>query len=187
MQLAVVRHLPTLWNKNELLQGKRDIPIDQASIPLFDKSIEENKRLLEKLEPFELILASNLSRTKQTADVYGYESIKEPLIDELDFGEFEGKPKQELTQQYDWIHHPRTMTLGENMVDFEKRLQAFCDRYQRYNRILVFGHGSWIRGLLSLQQHGSIQNMNKITVENNELFQLFIMSRREQGDRCSYL
>ena len=45
-----------------------------------------------------IILASTLKRTQQTAQMYGMNVVIEPLLDELDFGEFEGRPKEELTQ-----------------------------------------------------------------------------------------
>ena len=96
MQITLIRHLPTEWNVNTWLQGRQDIEI----LPITDRDqleIVKNQNNLSRLQPFDLILASTLKRTQQTAQMYGMNVVIEPLLDELDFGEFEGRPKEELT------------------------------------------------------------------------------------------
>ena len=58
-----------------------------------------NQQTLNSFMPFDLILASTLKRTQQTAQMYGMNVVIEPLLDELDFGEFEGRPKEELIRE----------------------------------------------------------------------------------------
>ena len=47
----------------------------------------KNQNNLSRLQPFDLILASTLKRTQQTAQMYGMNVVIEPLLDELDFGD----------------------------------------------------------------------------------------------------
>jgi broad specificity phosphatase PhoE len=175
MQITVIRHLPTEWNKKTWLQGRRDIGLSQVSEEL-SKGIEDNRKVLENLAPFDLILASTLQRTHQTANLYGYTYEIEGLLDELDFGTFEGVPKQKLIEKYgeEWFENPRELVLGESIKDLEKRILLFLDKYQKYTNILAFGHGSWIRAMISYANYGDINQMNKIEVVNNACITLSI-------------
>lgn len=172
MEITVIRHLPTEWNRKQVLQGKKDIPI----LPLTEKEqskIAENLQLIqEKL--FDLVLCSTLGRTMQTAEHYGQKAIPEPLLDELDFGSFEGRPKKELVSIYGelWSEKPAEIILGESLVNLETRIKLFLTKYSHMSQLLVFGHGSWIRALKSYHQYGHINAMNKTTVKNNECISL---------------
>lgn len=173
MQLTLIRHLPTEWNKNQKLQGKRDIEISLVTEDVL-AGIEENKRLLKLLAPFDRVLASTLKRTHQTAYLYGYTCETEALLDELDFGVFEGEPKVKLLERYkdSWIEKPEELVLGESLQNFAGRIVSFLEKYKDQKNVLVFGHGSWIRAAVSLSRFGHINNMNKIMVENNECITL---------------
>ena len=173
MQITLIRHLPTEWNVNTWLQGKQNIEI----LPITDRDqleMVKNQSNLNRLQPFDIILASTLKRTQQTAQLYGMNVVTEPLLDELDFGEFEGKPKEELIKELGdrWLENPRELQLGENVVHLENRIVHFIKKYQSYDNILVFGHGSWIRAFISLVQNGHINRMNRIHVSNNKCITL---------------
>lgn len=169
MQIILIRHLPTEWNVNTWLQGRRDIDILPLTVEV-QRQIERNKQELKELAPIQFVLASTLKRTQQTAKRYGFEAKTDSLLDELDFGPFEGRPKKELINEMgrSWINQPRNLILGESLTDFESRVITFLDKYKEESRILVFGHGAWIRALLSFVRNGHINEMNKITVQNNE-------------------
>lgn len=172
MDIAIIRHFQTAWNIKGLLQGKRDIPISLPLSNMTRSQMKENKQQLKKLLPFDSIITSELLRTKQTAKLYGYHNtITEPLLNELDFGTFEGKRKAELLNKYknEWLFSPLDLDLGESLFHFQNRIITFLQKYKDAPSILIFGHGSWTRALLSIQEIGTIQNMNKITVNNNEL------------------
>jgi broad specificity phosphatase PhoE len=168
MIITLIRHLPTEWNKRTWLQGRRDINLSPITED-FKIQISRNQQLIKKLPPFDLVLASTLRRTHQTAMLYGCQPETEGLLDELDFGPFEGRPKEELIETYGdkWIQNPKDLILGESIKNLEKRVLLFLDKYKEFNHILVFGHGSWIRALVSYLNHGDINKMNTINVENN--------------------
>ena len=173
MQITLIRHLPTEWNVNTWLQGRQDIEI----LPITDRDqleMVKNQNNLSRLQPFDLILASTLKRTQQTAQMYGMNVVIEPLLDELDFGDFEGRPKEELTRELgnSWLENPRELQLGESVIHLENRIVHFIEKYESYDNILVFGHGSWIRAFISLVQNGHINRMNRIHVPNNKCITL---------------
>ena len=173
MQITLIRHLPTEWNVNTWLQGRQDIEI----LPITDRDqleIVKNQNNLSRLQPFDLILASTLKRTQQTAQMYGMNVVIEPLLDELDFGDFEGRPKEELITELGnrWLENPRELQLGESVIHLENRIVHFIKKYESYDNILVFGHGSWIRAFISLVQNGHINRMNRIHVPNNKCITL---------------
>lgn len=169
MELTLIRHLPTEWNVKGVLQGSQDIPILEVSNA--DKEeIEKNKTRLK--QHYSLILTSALTRTQQTARAYGYEHYEiEPLLDELHFGEFEGKEKTLLIEIHKkkWYTNPRDIVLGEKIVDLETRVLAFVEKYKDYESVLVFGHGSWIRACLSYIRFSNVNKMNQFEIKNNQL------------------
>lgn len=168
MRITLIRHLPTEWNRKTWLQGRRDIDISPLEHS-FLTEIAKNQKILELEFPFDLVLASTLKRTHQTAQHYGYRCETESLLDELDFGLFEGQPKKKLIETYgvDWVENPKSLILGESIQNLEDRIETFLKKYKNYRKLLVFGHGSWIRAILSYSQFGHINNMNKIEVRNN--------------------
>ncbi|WP_449536632.1 histidine phosphatase family protein [Ferdinandcohnia sp. Marseille-Q9671] len=171
MELTLIRHLPTEWNRRGVLQGSRDIPIlEPCEADIED--IEKNKTHLEKKGPFSIVVTSSLIRTQQTAHAYGYEQYQiEPLLNELHFGEFEGKEKKRLIESHKevWYTNPRMIVLGEKVVDLEKRMLLFLQTYSEYDSVLVFGHGSWMRACMSHLEFGTINKMNQIEIKNNQL------------------
>ncbi|WP_144462315.1 histidine phosphatase family protein [Siminovitchia fortis] len=175
MQVTFIRHLSTEWNKKTWLQGRRDIRISSVTENDLHK-IKKNKEHLESLAPFDLILASTLKRTQETARLYGYEPEIEHLLDELDFGTFEGLPKKKLIEKLGskWVDHPLDITLGEPVRDLEKRIISFMQKYKSRKKILAFGHGAWIRGALSYVNYGDINQMNKMEVKNNDCLTIHI-------------
>ncbi|MEH7254402.1 histidine phosphatase family protein [Neobacillus niacini] len=177
MQITLIRHLPTEWNKKTLLQGRRDIGLSQVSEEVA-KGIAMNQKVLEEMSPFDLVLASTLKRTHQTALLYGYKYESEGLLDELDFGPFEGIPKAKMIDKYGdiWFENPKELVLGESIKNFEDRIVQFLVKYKEFSTILVFGHGSWIRALLSYAQCGHINKMNKVEVLNNSCHTLVVNS-----------
>jgi broad specificity phosphatase PhoE len=172
MEITLIRHLPTEWNKNQILQGRRDIPL----LPLTEENQKEITTNLTQLKEksFDFILCSSLRRTKQTAELYGYSPDTELLLDELDFGPFEGKSRDELLSVHGkkWMETPKDLILGESLSNLEKRIIAFLDKYKEAENVLVFGHGSWMRAMKSYYRHGHINHMNKTIVKNNECLTL---------------
>lgn len=171
-EILAVRHLPTSLNQRGILQGliDEDIVIPSAELLV---AVESNRVRLKEFGPFDFILTSSLRRTISTARVYGFcRSIEEPLLNELNFGEYEGRYKSEMQAEVgkQWRNEPQHLILGESLLDLECRVRAFLEKYNGCHRVLLFGHGAWMRAMLSLSIHGDIKRMNKMTVDNNTLY-----------------
>ncbi|WP_077618498.1 histidine phosphatase family protein [Bacillus sinesaloumensis] len=183
MELTLIRHLPTRWNELGVLQGSKDIPILEVN-DTNKLAIDENKQKLK--QKYSLVLTSTLIRTQQTAKAYGYEDFKlEPLLNELNFGEYEGKEKKLLIDAHssDWFSQPRKLELGERLVDLENRMLTFIKKYKQYESILVFGHGSWIRACLSHYRYGTINKMNQFEIKNNQLLTIEVREEEFEIER----
>lgn len=169
MSLVFIRHLPTAYNQQNLLQGLRDEPILPTTSEL-DAVIASNQRQLNSMDDFSKIFCSPLRRTKESAMAYGYRAQIEPLLMELDFGRYEAKPRQTLMDEVgeQWLNDPSHLALGEPIADLLTRVQAFMIRYEN-EHILSFAHGAWMRAARAWHEESSLDSMNQITIANNAL------------------
>jgi broad specificity phosphatase PhoE len=176
MRLAILRHLPTAWNVQRLLQGRRDepiLPVPQAQCSDLRQALA---RALQQDSPAK-VLVSELRRTHETAAVFGYHnSVTEPLLNELDFGPYEGKTRDTLLAEQGpkWLHEPENLTLGEPLLDLAQRVKTFLSKYaDTPSLIMAFGHGAWMRALWSIAADaGSLTRMNQRHIPNNALLSL---------------
>lgn len=175
MKLIGIRHLPTKFNTSGLLQGGIDNPI--ATVDEFQSDIiKKNKDILAGFA-IDRVVVSGLIRTRQTALAYGYNDfIIDHMTNEINFGIFEGKPKELLLKQYswEWENDVTRIPFGEAMVDFKNRLEVFVQTCRRFNTVLLFGHGFFMRALRSFIVFGEISRMNQFTIDNNCIFTIDI-------------
>ena len=173
MELLLIRHLPTQYNNSGILQGHLDIDIEPPN-PEQLLQITDNQKKIHQVGSIDRVLCSNLNRTAQTALAYGYDEItciREPLLNELDFGCYEGLPRQEMWDALGeaWWQNPEYLILGEPVLALQQRITELLEKYDQAERLLLFSHGAWTRALLSYSQTGSISDMNQMTVNNNDL------------------
>lgn len=170
MKIFLIRHLETAFNQKGVLQGRRDIPILTPSLQTKEQ-IRSNRVSLEKEKGFDHILISRLKRTRMTAELYTEKHCTvEPLLDELDFGHYEGLKKETLLAEQDqWLTAPASLTLGEPLLSLENRISQFLLKYEKANSLLVFGHGAWMRAFISYVEQGNIGNMNNFNIANNQI------------------
>jgi probable phosphoglycerate mutase len=79
--LALIRHAPTAWSREGRMQGRSDVPL---ALPLPDWHWPE------ALDGFRVI-ASPLARAVETARLLGVAAAPEPLLTEMDWGDWEGE------------------------------------------------------------------------------------------------
>jgi len=175
MELFLIRHLQTEYNRKGILQGTKDSPILEPSIETL-LEIKKNKQKTLNFQSFDAIVASEFQRTQMTAIHYGYASDfrVEKLLNELNFGSYEGQNKKQLLSEQGelWINNPQQLILGEPLSQLAERVHEFINCYQAKQKVLVFGHGSWLRALYSIATYGNIDKMNQFSIANNELLQL---------------
>jgi probable phosphoglycerate mutase len=98
---AVIRHMPTAWNKTGRMQGRSDPPLDPDAAP--------DWRLPRELAEF-AFLTSPLARAKATAERLGVAAKIEPRLTEMDWGAWEGRTLADLRGEF-----------GPAMADLEMR------------------------------------------------------------------
>jgi len=169
LSFYIIRHLPTPWNLEKKLQGTKDISITPPDTNTLNK-IKQNLKVFESID-FDHVLVSQLKRTRETAKQYGYSTVdEEPLINELNFGEFEGKSKAQMLSKVgdDWYEDATKLILGETLLNFEHRMFLFNEKYKN-KTVLIFAHGAVTRALIALSEDNTIKTMNKREVQNNSL------------------
>ena len=158
MRLLLATHAETEWNAQGRYQGHTDIP-------LHERGHRQAEGLRERLarEPLQAVIASDLCRARQTAEIvaapHGLAVASEPRLRELSFGQWEGQSHADV-QRTDPIalaawradplrFHPPG---GESMAELAARLQAFLDDLSAStdDAVLLVGHRGAMRVLLCL-------------------------------------
>ena len=89
--LYIVRHGETQWNKEKIVQGHTDIPLNDTGKEQAQAQSEHLKHI-----HFDAVYASDLIRAKQTAEILLRERklaiITTQMLRERNFGDYEGKP-----------------------------------------------------------------------------------------------
>jgi enolase len=158
MQLTIIRHGQSQWNKLNLFTGSKDID-------LTDEGIIEAKNCINN-EKFDVAFTSNLKRAYKTCEIIkketnqNYNIIKNDELNERDYGDLTGKNKSETIEIYGenqvklWrrsvdIRPPN----GENLLDVIKRVEKYFNNVIKpeiisNKKILIVAHGNSIRALL---------------------------------------
>ena len=93
MELYIVRHGQTVWNVENKVQGRTDIPLNEEGIRQAEKLAE-----VLKDTPLDLVITSPLSRAwvtgKTVADSHGIPCLTDDRLIEMCFGEFEGTDRR---------------------------------------------------------------------------------------------
>lgn len=127
MQLILIRHGETLWNKEGRIQGTSDVELSDAGI-------EQARRLALSLKDAEIgaIHASPLKRAYRTAEIingfHGKTIEVHSELMEMDQGDFEGLSFRELMAREKeflrrWVSDPASVRMprGESLEDLQKR------------------------------------------------------------------
>ncbi|OCW55609.1 histidine phosphatase family protein [Hoeflea olei] len=169
MLLYVIRHGQTDYNKEDRLQGARDIPLNDTG----RAQATGNGRTLAGLESLELPLpefdwvASPLGRTRETMELVRKAAGLEPrdyrtdqLLIELSFGDWEGHTLEEVA-----AHSPHLIEQREQgKWDFRPpgaRAESYAMLAQRIDRFLetvtrptiCVAHGGVVRALFNRIGH----------------------------------
>lgn len=160
MKVYFVRHGETNWNKEKKIQGQVDIPLNDFGIHLAQKTKDGLKDVI-----FDCCFTSPLSRAYQTAQIIleGREVpiIKEECIEEMSFGEYEGKcilkKKGEIPDSFeDFFIAPGKYVPpkgGESIRHLVDRTEKFIERIKKDKElqdktILVTTHGAALGAML---------------------------------------
>lgn len=148
MRLILLRHGETLWNMEARLQGHANSCLSPKGI----NQVMAIKERIQLLSPSRII-TSDLGRTVQTAEIVGHpEAVREPLLRELNMGEWTGRRKSELIKNHEekyksWRSGTYTPPKGENWFDFCDRIGSSLREwvYKEDNDLLAVVHSGVIR------------------------------------------
>jgi broad specificity phosphatase PhoE len=156
LSITLVRHGESTWNELGLVQGHDN------SAQLTARGREQAQAAAESLRElgFQALVASDLDRARETAEivgsVLGLEVTTDPLLRERGFGVVEGHPISELTPSMSGIEHAIMVDAetsapgGETFRDVVARAELFVKRMldeRPRERVLVVTHGGTIRAL----------------------------------------
>ncbi len=160
MKIALVRHGETDWNKNNMIQGQSDIPLNQTGLLQAEKTAD----WLAKNGPWDCLYSSGLSRARKTAEIISdglnMRLIIRELLVERRFGALEGLTVAEREQRFpNRLQEEASVPGLEIRRDFRERVvkefEAIIMETTGSN-IIIVSHGGWINQLLSHLSDGAI-------------------------------
>ncbi|MCP3683233.1 MAG: histidine phosphatase family protein [bacterium] len=172
-RLLIVRHGETDYNRQNRIQGQKDISLNK-------RGLEEAVMVASRLSRvnFIQVISSDLSRAWETARIISSKRNVVPVADkrlrELGFGDLEGHKWDEIKKLY-----PMTLKLWENLqispvpngeppFNLIQRVKEFISTipYRKNNPIVIVAHGGSIRTMISLLTSTPIGEAQKIKLNN---------------------
>lgn len=193
MEIYIVRHGRTVWNKAGLIQGSSDVELLQEGI---DMAIETGKGLAEV--EFDAVYSSPLSRAVHTAELIMEAREEEDRKDiqinmhlsEMGFGVCEGEiyvpPGEEGGMLEGFWDSPDTYEApegGDSFADVIERAAEFIKYVESVHsddeRILVVAHAAMNQALMSVIEGREIKDFWKY---GKQLNCAVAIAERENGE-----
>ena len=167
MEVYIIRHGKTDWNKECRFQGARDIPLNE-------EGREAARKLGQRLKDihFDAVFSSPLSRAYETACIVAGGAQKNALLTEISFGEFEGvpfdqwmdtdEPRKYFFKEPAKYRPPKggeTFTSG--MERGEKFIHTVLEPLYKENpsaRVMVVAHGAILAALMTVLENRGLEN-----------------------------
>lgn len=149
MEIYVVRHGETGYNKMGLLQGNTNIPLNENG----KKQAFNAKNALKNIS-FDVVISSPLLRAFETAQIIAPNHIikTDSRLIERYLGSYEGKPSRIYNQTQYHDYKENCIDQGvEGICNLIERVRNFMDELrEKYpdQTILLVTHGGWINALL---------------------------------------
>ncbi|MCK4968049.1 MAG: histidine phosphatase family protein [Candidatus Aenigmarchaeota archaeon] len=184
--IYVVRHGQTEYNVLGRMQG-------QIDTPLTDEGYKNAFLVADRLSKikFDHIYSSDLGRAFITAHVIAEKLnlenriVREKKLREQNFGEFNGKPRDELKNTKFFGNPNHTPKDGENFENMQKRIVKFIlslEHLHKDKTALVVTHGGCINALKGYFDKASLKKC--LTNKNcNEYIGKFVI---DNGNLISY-
>ncbi|MBO9634946.1 MAG: histidine phosphatase family protein [Chitinophagaceae bacterium] len=177
LKIFLLRHGETAYNAdNNRYCGRTDIPLTEKGM----KQAEEVRRQLEGIA-FVQVFSSPLQRAYTTASIAsGKEVIKDQRLIEADFGEWEGKTKEEFMAENEslwlnWMRDPaihRAGGTGESGAEIVARVDDFFRSLQfQYSEgnIMVVAHNGINRLYMAHKLGMPLRNYRQLVQQNSSI------------------
>jgi probable phosphoglycerate mutase len=174
-RFLLVRHGESTWNAARRTQG-------QSDPPLSDRGVAQARELAGRLAGCRLagFYASDLARARQTAEpiasAVGIEAVLEPGLREVALGEWEGRTREEIIEEYPetwerWAREPDWDIVpgGEGAAPFSQRVIATLDRLRSrhpHGDVVCVTHGGVVQVALLHVLGGPVHGFFHFVIEN---------------------
>lgn len=172
MQLILIRHGETLWNKEGRIQGTSDIELSETGM-------EQARRLALSLKDSDIgaIHASPLKRAYRTAEIinnfHGRKIEVHRELMEMDQGDFEGLSFHELMACekefiHRWIADPASVKMprGESLAELQERVWPPVEKIIAAGQdALVVAHNFTIAAILCRIRNISLSEFRSTCVD----------------------
>lgn len=184
MNIYLLRHGETDWNKEGRIQGHTDIPLNENGRMQITRT---TAGLSGACPDMDVILCSPLSRAKESARIaaeqlnYPREKIiVEPMLIERGFGEAEGLTAAEREEKYPNYHYSDIGYFFPGMEPFEQLLgragdvfQKIADTYKDKENILAVSHGALLAAVITAVTDRRIAYFSDvISLDSSSLFRV---------------
>ena len=167
MELYIIRHGETVWNKEKRLQGSSDIEINENGRNIAIKTGEAMKDI-----HFDVIYSSPLRRAYETAKLIckgrKIDILTDERLKEISFGNYEGKTYEELENSGIkfslFFDKPEEFMPAEDAENFDsliRRAKSFLDEL-----IKIYGNTD---KRIMIVAHGAINKAIMLNIKNIEL------------------
>ncbi len=170
MNIILLRHGETIWNKEHRLQGCRDIPLADEGREQIRRTGSHLNQIIQAgqtqpvhtIPKIDLILTSPLLRAKESAEIIARELksapeaiLPAPLFIERNFGIAEGLTYREALALYPDSNYPGMETVDEVC---QRAKTAICHCAEKYpgKTVLAVAHGAIIKAALTAASNGRI-------------------------------
>jgi broad specificity phosphatase PhoE len=172
MELIIVRHGETIWNREGRVQGFSDMDLSDAGV-------HQARQLALSLKdaPILSIYSSPLIRAQKTARIINeYHQVPlhiEPGLMEMDQGDFEGLTFQELMAcekdfLQKWMSDPASVQMpnGESFIELQDRAwKVIEDIIGKSRNALVVSHNFTIAAILCKIKNISLSKFKQVCVD----------------------
>lgn len=165
MNLYLLRHGETDWNRAGLLQGHTDTPLNEKG----RNQMRETARKLRDLDvKMDVILSSPLRRACESAEIaakqLGYpvaDIVLEPMLIERGFGAGEGMTMAERTAKFPDHEYPGMECQADLIRRAGEAFWKIVNTCPNAENILLVAHGAVLFALLSAVSEESIVDEGK--------------------------
>lgn len=174
MQLTLVRHGETEWNRLRKCQGTSDIPLNETGRG-------QAKKLAESLrnEKIDAVFSSGLKRASETAEEIAGHHRLEVGIDErfreMDQGDFEGVEFSVIRERHSdklkmWTENPESFRIpgGESLPEVQRRAMRGIAGIQKSwgsSSVVIVSHNLTIVSLLCKFSGVSVGRFRDFTID----------------------
>ncbi len=185
MQLLMIRHGETEWNRTGRWQGNQDVPLSEAGR---QRIVDLSRAVASWVCESTKIYSSDLTRARDTAAAlfprHQQRILCEPRLREIGLGRWEGLNRQEIESRYQELFKAfdgpdeGSAPGGETFGQCKERVRQWWDEQQAQwsavERVIVVAHGGSLRALLfalipdlpnSLRKHFALENLGVSVIQ----------------------